>query len=151
MTQITRKTQPAEIEAALAQAGDDFRSLEAIARKCTPTQVFECVVPWSSANRGEIAELLAGESGRTHIEISDDDRDGGWWTFEYAAGKVTVIRGKSGAADLGVHMNIFTWEELQRKELDPPKAYAQGKVRFSGNPAIGVRILGRMIKFLAGS
>lgn len=100
---FTRKTSPAEIEAALEVAVHDLKALENLARQCTPGQLFATVLPWCAQRRTEVEDILGNEKAVTHIEISDDD---------------------------------------------PAKAYAAGRVKFSANPAVGVRIMGRLLKSL---
>ncbi len=145
---MTRKTTPANIEAALEAVVHDLKELERLARQTTPTQMFETVLPWCARRRTEVEDILGAERAITHIEISDDERDGGWWTVYFNEGALRVERGKIGKADLGVHLSIFTWEDLQKGDDDPAKAYAAGRVKFSGNPAVGVRIMGRLLKYL---
>jgi putative sterol carrier protein len=144
---VTRKTGTEEIRLAL-EGASTLKEVEAIARQCNPSQLFDVVLPWCSANRPEIAELLDGEKATAHLEISGDETDGGWWTFHINGNTVRTESGQHGHADLGVHMDILTWEDLQSGENDPPRAYTQGRIKFSGNPAIGVRVLGRLRKYL---
>lgn len=136
MTTPGRDATIEEVQAFLAATPREER-LRAWA-KLTPRQLVEAVFPWMLNRKPENAQKLANHSGLFRFEL-EDVRDG-VWTIELTGGRFSVRSGEPARVDFGVTMHIDDFEDIQRGDLEPKRAFMGGKIKTQGDMGAAMRI-----------
>lgn len=136
MSTPSRTATVAEIEQFLSATPREER-FRAMA-KLTPRQLVEAVFPWMLNRKPENAQKLANHTGLFRFEL-EDVRDG-VWTIELAAGRFSVRSGEPARVDFGVTLHIDDFEDIQRGDLEPKRAFMGGKIKTQGDMGAAMRI-----------
>jgi putative sterol carrier protein len=131
-----KNAEPAEVERYLSEVPREER-LRAMA-KLTPRQLVEVVFAWMLNRKPENAQKLAGHAGVYRFEL-EDFRDG-VWTIEVVAGRFVVRQGEPARVDFGVAMHIDDFEDIQRGEVEPKRAFMAGKIKTQGDMGAAMRL-----------
>ena len=84
------------------------------------------------------AEEIKDLSGR--IQFSLTGQGGGEWGVVLGDGKVRVSQGMMAAPELTVKTSTEVAEKLLRGSLNPMMAFMTGKIKISGDMALGMKL-----------
>jgi putative sterol carrier protein len=86
------------------------------------------------------AEEAKGLNGRVQFSLSGEG--GGEWGVVLDDGKVTVSEGAMTQPQLTIKTSTENADKLLSGKLDPMMAFMTGKIKISGDMALGMKLIG---------